>query len=254
MSRAARINLEHYEQSAPGQDDYWRLMAAPRFRMETLLSLVAAGGWSSLVDLGCGAGLLLREIGARFPAVKLAGVDLSQRLIERNRQEHPRIEWHTLDLDRPVQLPHALRKRFAAVVAMEVIEHLDDPLLLLANAAALGEPGATLLLSTQSGPLRETERRVGHVRHFSRDEMAGLLCRVGWKPVSVWNAGFPFHDLSKWVANLRPDASMERFGNRPYGALERSLCRALRVAFRFNSGRRGAQLFAIARLGVAPDE
>ena len=40
MSKATRVNLEYYEQSAAGRDDYWRLMAAPRFRVETLLGLI----------------------------------------------------------------------------------------------------------------------------------------------------------------------------------------------------------------------
>jgi 2-polyprenyl-3-methyl-5-hydroxy-6-metoxy-1,4-benzoquinol methylase len=252
VAKAARVNLEHYQRDLAGQDDYWRLMAAPRFRVETLLGLVAESGASSLVDLGCGSGRLLAEVAERFPGMELAGIDLSPRLTERNAAERPEVAWHTLDLDRPLPRLPDLEGRFEAVVASEVIEHVDHPDVVLRNAAALAAPGALLLLSTQSGPLRETERRVGHVRHFSRDEMTRLLVETGWDPVRVWNAGFPFHDLSKRWANRDPDATMERFGDRPYGPRERLVCAALRLAFVFNSRRRGAQLFAVARRAGGP--
>ena len=64
----------------------------------------------------------------------------------------------------------------------------------------------------------------------------------------IWNTGFPFHDLSKWYANRDPDRSLEQFGERAYGMRENVICWALRQAFRFNSRRRGAQLFAVAEL------
>ena len=247
MTDAGSINLDFYDEDSAGREDYWRLMAAPRFRVATLLRLIAHTGTRSLVDLGCGGGQLLAEVAERFAGVALAGVDLSPRLVELNRASHPDVEWHTADLDRPLPAAGGLAGRFETVVASEVVEHVDDPATFLTNAAALARPGATLLLSTQSGPLRETERRVGHVRHFSRREMSKLLERAGWQPVRVWNTGFPFHDLSKWYANRDPDASMGRFGDGAYGRRERFVCAALRFAFCFNSRRRGAQLFAVAR-------
>ncbi|HNI61811.1 MAG TPA: hypothetical protein PKW11_17855, partial [Pseudomonadota bacterium] len=103
------------------------------------------------------------------------------------------------------------------------------------------------LLSTQSGKVRETERRIGHQRHFTVAEMSALLDRAGWQPIRVYNCGFPFHDLSKWYANRDPDASMQQFAGGKYGLREDVLCFLLRLAFRFNSRSHGAQLFAVAR-------
>lgn len=249
MSEAARRNLAYYERPLPGRDDYWRYMAAPRFRVRTLLREIGATAARSLVDLGCGSGLLLDEVAARFTHLELAGVDLSPALVERNRARRPSVSWHTLDLDRPDAVPEALAGRFDVVVASEVIEHVEQPTVFLGNAFALAGEGGVLLLSTQSGPVRETERRVGHVRHFSGAEAERLLVASGWVPERVWNAGFPFHDLSKWWANRRPDVSMRRFGGERYGAAQRTVCAMLRLAFRLNSRRRGAQLFAVARRG-----
>lgn len=238
------VNRDYYEAASPGRLDYWRYMAAPRARVSRVLSELRRLAPASVVDLGCGNGSLLREIRVVLPSVRLTGVDLSGRQIEENRRSTPAIAWQAANLLEPVTLPD----RFEAVVASEVIEHLDDPEALLRNAAVLAANGGTLVLTTQSGKIGETERRVGHVRHFGRGEMEALLGRCGWDPARVWNEGFPFHDLSKWWANRDPNASMNRFGGSSgYSLREKTICFALRAAFLSNSRRRGAQLYAVAR-------
>ncbi len=246
--RAAEINRNYYAEVSAGTDDYWNLMAAPRFRVKTILRLLKEEVIRTIVDLGCGNGRLLSEIAHAHPLVGLTGVDLSISQIDANRAAKPEIEWQCLDLSEPLPPNCNLIGRFDAVIASEIIEHLDDPEVFLRNALAMAFPmRGRLILSTQSGPIRETERRVGHCRHFDRSTMWSLLEDCGWKPVKVWNSGFPLHDLSKWYANRDPDASMRRFGERRYGAREQLICQVLRVAFLFNSKRRGAQLFAVAR-------
>lgn len=239
-------NRAYYVQLSAGRTDYWRKMAAPRFRVATLTRLIREIEPASLVDLGCGGGELIRELGQRFRGLPLCGIDLSETQLELNRSSDPQVDWRCADLTR--EIPDDLHDRFDVVVASEIIEHLDRPARFLENARRLARPETgRLLLSTQSGPIRETERRVGHFRHYSRPEMEGMLRHAGWLPLRVWNAGFPFHDLSKWYANRDPDGSMERFGGEAYGFSQNAVCFALRIAFRFNSQRRGAQLFALAR-------
>lgn len=244
-SDAAKLNRAFYDRTQPGRRDYWRRMAAPRHRVATLLAELERDRPRSLIDLGCGGGQLLDELARSLPGVELAGLDISARQIELNRGDQPGIEWHVGDLDSGEGL-EPLAGRFEAVVAAELIEHLDHPESFLAAAAGLATEGGRLYLSTQSGPVRETERRVGHRRHFSADEMSRMLAGAGWRPLRVWNTGFPFHDLSKWYANRDPDRSMQAFGERAYGLRENLICWALRQAFRLNSSRRGAQLFAVA--------
>ena len=201
-----------------------------------------------IVDLGCGGGQLLSEVARRFPGADLTGIDLSESRIEANRLQMPGISWVAVDLELPDAIHPDLHGCFDAVIALEVIEHLSDPAEFLRSARALARRGTgRLVLSTQSGALRETERRVGHLRHFGAGEMDSLLAAAGWRVERIWNAGWPFHDLSKWWANRNPDATMRRFGERSYGAAESAVCLALRGLFRLNSSRRGAQLFAVAR-------
>lgn len=245
---ASEQNRAFHNSLPPGAADYFRKMAAPRFREETLLSLITGGARQELVDLGCGNARLLAEIASRFPNIRLCGIDLAAGQIELNRQTVPTCQFVEMDLAiaDPAALPAHLAGRFDTVTAAEVIEHVDDPLSFLRNARALCRPGGRLLLSTQSGRVHETEKRVGHHRHYSSDQMRDLLIRAGFTPLRVWNSGYPFHDLSKWYANRNPDASMQRFSGNRYGIREDFVCLVLRLLFRLNSQRRGAQLFAIA--------
>jgi len=245
---ADKVNRDLYAVVNSGRDDYWRKMAAPRFRVRTILKTLEADPPASLLDLGCGNGQLLVEVQPRFPGIRLAGIDLSAPQIDANRARSPGVGWYVCDLQAQYSVPGEIHGNFDVVVASEIIEHLTVPESFLHNARLLARPGSgRLILSTQSGPLRETERRVGHHRHYQSADIEALLRRTGWSPVRIWNCGFPFHDLSKWWANRHPEASLERFGGQSYGPYDNLVCLALRSAFLLNSRRRGAQLFAVAR-------
>jgi len=244
---AAERNTAYYDQESPGREDYWRFMAAPRFRVRRTLNMIKRRRPSTLVDLGCGGGQFLDEVAEAFPDIALTGTPLSARQIRENSVRNPRIEWVQSDLQTPGVFGADVSGRFDGVIAMELIEHLDHPDKMLENALELARPGGGwLFLTTQSGPIRPTEQHVGHVRHFDRAALDALLRRAGWKPVKIWNEGFPFHDAAKWYANRRPDETLEQFGSTRYGTVERAICFGLRLAFRLNSRRRGAQLYGLA--------
>ena len=148
-SDAARVNRAYYESASAGRNDYWRLMAAPRARVATLLGLIREEPAQSLVDLGCGGGMLLREIETLLPDIELAGLDLSPRQIEENRQGSSTIRWEVADLERPLD-PSARRDAgWDVVVASEILEHLDDPGAFLRNALELAAPGRGRLLLSE---------------------------------------------------------------------------------------------------------
>lgn len=244
MHEQTRRNLDYYGTLSGGRSDYWRYMPAPRFRTRVVLDVLRRERPSSVVDLGCGDGSLLAAIRPAMPDARLAGIDLSEPQIEANRLRMPGIEWHAGNLEDD-RFPAPAR--FDALTCSEVIEHLADPVGFLKAAWGMANEGALLIVSTQSGRVGATERTVGHLRHFTAVEMSAMLRDAGWQPLRVWNAGFPFHDFSKWVANLSPDRMMGEFSERPYGPVQKLVAFALRVLFRFNSNRRGTQLFAIAR-------
>lgn len=247
MSDATELNRSYYGELTAGRTSYWRLMPAPRMRIDAILGGVRARAPhpEAICDFGCGNGALLEVLADHYPAARLQGIDLSEQQIEQNRLTAPQVEWAAADLtSREFSYPFAHTCDVA--VSSEVIEHLDREREYLANVFRSLRAGGVLVLTTQSGPVHTTERHVGHIRHWEAREMGALLSAAGFVNVAVTNCGYPFHDLSKWAANLRPDVVIRRFGEREWGPTERATAAVLRLLFRFNSRRKGNQLVATA--------
>lgn len=248
MDNATELNRAYYGRLTAGRESYWKLMPAPRMRIERVVKTIRAAkpAVRRLCDFGCGNGDLLAALAKHLPQTKLYGIDLSAQQIRENAAARPNMQWAVDDLT-SAQYRFPFNLRCDVAVSSEVIEHVADPLLYLQNIRESLEPDGLLVLTTQSGPVHATERFVGHVRHWQAGEMAELLGSAGFRQVSVRNCGYPFHDLSKWAANLNPDETIRRFGEREWGMPQRATAAVLRFLFRFNSTRRGNQLVAQAQ-------
>lgn len=100
----------------------------------------------SLLDIGCGGGLVAEPL-ARLGGT-VTGIDASDELIA-IAQDHARAQGLAIDYQ-PV-LSDALvsqRKTYDVVLALEVIEHVDDPAAFLRDIKALLKPKGIAVLST----------------------------------------------------------------------------------------------------------
>ena len=52
-------------------------------------------------------------------------------------------------------------------VCSEVLEHVDEPVVLLRNARSWLAPGCRLVVTVPGGPMSAFDRHIGHRRHFS---------------------------------------------------------------------------------------
>lgn len=243
---ARERNQEYYDALHAGQQAYWRYMPAPLNRVKRIMALARASNPASVCDFGCGDGGLLERISAAIGRAYVCGVDLSEVQINQNRQRMPKVGWATADLADAAFI-YPFDRQVELVIASEVIEHLDAPGCLLDNAYKALLPGGRLILTTQSGKIHETEKFVGHVRHWSAQELSQALRQAGFGQVQTWNEGFPFHDLSKHLANIRPAQTIKKFCHADYSLQQKAICLILRALFCFNSRRRGLQLYALAR-------
>lgn len=97
----------------------------------------------TVLDLGCGNGWLTAALSRC--GFDVTGMDNSLSGIEIARHAHRDVPFHHAD----VMLPPAedLRGRFDAVVAVEILDHVAQPRLLLQNALHLLRPGGLLLVT-----------------------------------------------------------------------------------------------------------
>jgi SAM-dependent methyltransferase len=127
-----------------------------------------------IVDLGCGPGLFLRDLSARYPQAQLHGYDVTAAMVEYARQldypgVRPRLAVHDI-LGQPLPLAPGT----VHLVCMTAVLHLfDDPYVALAEIRRLlGAEGSFLLYDWIRTPLQEylTSRveGTGEAREASR--------------------------------------------------------------------------------------
>lgn len=103
-------------------------------------------------------------------------------------------------------------RRFAAVCAFEVLEHLENDRAALNEWVARVAPGGRLVLSVPAGSHRmgPWDAAVGHYRRYDRQLLADLLIDSGLVDVRVTTYGFPLGYLLEAVRNRLADRAANR--------------------------------------------
>jgi 2-polyprenyl-3-methyl-5-hydroxy-6-metoxy-1,4-benzoquinol methylase len=139
---------ERYLSEEPGR----RLMA--RRLLDVLGRHVPRG---RLLDAGCGYGFLLDE--ARRRGYEVEGVELSLDAVNYAR-ERLSLPVHELALEDVSLNGAADGERYDAVLAVDVLEHVDDPVVAIERLRALLAPGGVLMIVTPD-PSSLTARLAG---------------------------------------------------------------------------------------------
>jgi ubiquinone/menaquinone biosynthesis C-methylase UbiE len=171
-----------------------RLMAGFETTLEELFARAAP---ESILDLGCGEGVLTERWAQRLGDGRVVGLDLPDPKLaaEWERRARPNLEFLTGDLG--AGLPYG-DGEFELVAATEVLEHVSDPERVLAEMARVSsrhlivsvprEPLWRMLNVARGAYLRELGNTPGHLNHWSGRSFVRLLSRHG----AVLEARSPF--------------------------------------------------------------
>jgi len=160
-----------------------RLMA--RFE-STLEELFAAAAPRSLLDVGCGEGVLTQQWAGQIDG-RVVGIDLDDpQLYEQwKSRTAPNLEYRVMKAER---MPFA-DGEFDVATAIEVLEHVPDPEHTVAEMARVAE--RWLLVSVPREPmwrglnmargayLSDLGNTPGHLNHWSKRSFVELLSRYG---------------------------------------------------------------------------
>jgi 2-polyprenyl-3-methyl-5-hydroxy-6-metoxy-1,4-benzoquinol methylase len=124
--------------------------------------LRARGGAPSVLDVGCGVGLLRERLPAEAVG-RFVGTDPSEVAIQRAREAHPGDEFAVTDM------PGAALGPFDVVVCNEMLYYAEDLDALLARLHDLLVPGGWLLSSIVRHPGDVTLHRALDARFTQRD-------------------------------------------------------------------------------------
>ncbi len=142
---------------------------------------------ASLLDVGCGEGVLVHRWALRLPEARLVGIDLEEPSIQAGWAERPAPNL-SYKVMRAENLPFA-DGEFDLASAIEVLEHVPDPEHTLAEMARCAQ--RHLLVSVPREPLWRALNMArgaywtalgntpGHLNHWSKRSFTRLLGRYG---------------------------------------------------------------------------
>jgi 2-polyprenyl-3-methyl-5-hydroxy-6-metoxy-1,4-benzoquinol methylase len=172
-----------------------RLMARFERDLDELFGLAAP---SSLLDVGCGEGVLVHRWARQLGEARVVGIDLQEDSIQAGWSERqaPNLEYRVMEA---ANLPFAAGE-FDLASAIEVLEHVPDPAHTISEMARCAK--RHLLVSVPREPLwrmlnmargaywSDLGNTPGHLNHWSRRAFVAQLSRHG--EVTELRSPFPW--------------------------------------------------------------
>ena len=161
-----------------------RLMRGFHAALDELWEIAAP---ESVLDVGCGEGVLTSEWAERLDGGRIVGIDLDDPKLraEWEARRRPNLEYRT---DDATALSFA-DDEFDMATAIEVLEHLPDPEATLSEMARVArrhllvsvprEPIWRMLNMLRGAYVRDLGNTPGHVHHWSKVGFHSLLTRYG---------------------------------------------------------------------------
>lgn len=153
MKRYSRRHVEHeYNTSAKlAMYEYemvkWGSTRSMENRFRLIRELIDFTKVRSVLDVGCGTGRFLSDLAADYPHLRLTGIDLSKRLIQWCRKQHPdSIDFHLEDI---ASLPD--EPAWDVITLMGVLQKtIHEPVDIIRECVRRLSPGGCFFLTTKN--------------------------------------------------------------------------------------------------------
>jgi 2-polyprenyl-3-methyl-5-hydroxy-6-metoxy-1,4-benzoquinol methylase len=153
----------------------------------TLAELFAQAAPESVLDVGCGEGVLTHQWAQQLGERRIVGIDLDDEKLKAEwaTRRRPNLEYRTMPAE---NLPFA-EGEFDLACAIEVLEHVPDPEHTVAEMARVArrhllvsvprEPLWRMLNMARGAYLSDFGNTPGHVNHWSKRSFVRLLSQHG---------------------------------------------------------------------------
>jgi SAM-dependent methyltransferase len=193
VDREGTVTGNTYDKYGSTNSVVRRLMARFEGTLEELLTRASP---RSILDVGCGEGVLTHQWAQRPEVERIVGIDLEDPQLHDawEARQHPCLEYRVMKAE---NLPFA-DGEFEAATAIEVLEHVPDPEHTVSEMARCAskwvlvsvprEPLWRGLNMARGAYLKDLGNTPGHVNHWSKRAFVALLSRYG----TVEEARSPF--------------------------------------------------------------
>ena len=153
----------------------------------TLAQLFAQAAPESVLDVGCGEGVLTHQWAEALGEKRIVGIDLDDEKLKAEwaTRQRPNLEYRTMLAE---HMPFA-DGEFDMACAIEVLEHVPDPAHTVAEMARVArrhllvsvprEPLWRMLNMARGAYLTDLGNTPGHVNHWSKRSFVRLLSQHG---------------------------------------------------------------------------
>lgn len=166
------INTPEYFDKQFGEKEVDKLNV---MRQEKYLEIIGDCPFFDVVELGCGMSYFPQMAAERYNHAY--GLDFAPNTIERLQKEFPKVNYVVGDA---LHTPFPDGK-FNAVVAGEILEHIENPIDLVTEMARICTEGGLIILSTGIIEFNDPE----HLWEFDPDEVSMLMESFGETKVEV---------------------------------------------------------------------
>jgi len=179
LSPAAEVNMGDRWFDVASIDHFW---VRRRFEVLQCLADPLLAGGGELAEIGCGHGLLQRQIEVAY-GKKVTGFDLNESALKQNLSRLSRVCCYDI-----YQKDAALRASFDVIFLFDVLEHISNEDGFLKAVVFHVKPDGKLVINVPAGQWAFSvyDRAVGHVRRYSIGTLRDVFARSGLR-VRQWS-------------------------------------------------------------------
>jgi protein-L-isoaspartate O-methyltransferase len=142
-----------------------------------------------ILEVGCGIGTYTAElaVGAR----KIVAMDMERAFVDeatRRLRQHPNVQ--LICGDATAANPSTPSdEAFDTVILLDVLEHIEDDVALLARLGSRLGPGGHLILKVPAMPslYSPMDQAIGHWRRYDKTGLTDVISRAGLEVVCIWS-------------------------------------------------------------------
>jgi len=153
-----------------------------------------------ILDIGCGTGELLFELKSFYLQSEFLGCDLSVESGKLMESIIPHSKFYCIDAQKDSN--ESFNGQFDLITCSEVLEHCENPKNIVKNAYNWLHKDGVFFITLPSGEMTTYDKSIGHLQHYTTNEVKTMLSSCGFIKVQSVYWGAPFHTLYRKLVGI----------------------------------------------------